>query len=166
MARVMLDIDDPATRITLQTMLEAAGHRVSTEGEVVIADTARKAIRHASNMPSLTLANASEIRDAVAAMREGVYGYVFVPFQPGEVEIMVERAASIGCAGARREQPPDIAKTAESLEEAEMRLILDTLRRCKYNHTEAARLLGIGRNTLWRKLKNMPQSERQVGGFQ
>jgi DNA-binding NtrC family response regulator len=86
-------------------------------------------------------------------MRQGVYGYLFVPFQPGEAGIMVQRAAQWRTGVSPRPAPetPPVMGTAE----AEARLILDALRQCKNNHTRAARLLGIGRNTLWRKLKRI-----------
>ena len=45
------------------------------------------------------------------------------------------------------------AGTLMSLPEAERRHILFVLRSCNGQHHEAARVLGIGRTTLWRKLK-------------
>lgn len=47
-------------------------------------------------------------------------------------------------------QPP----TAQSLEEAERRHIQAALQACGGNQAEAAKRLGIGRNTLWRKIKS------------
>jgi DNA-binding NtrC family response regulator len=43
--------------------------------------------------------------------------------------------------------------TGASLEDIEKRHILSVLESCKNNQAEAAKKLGIGRNTLWRKLK-------------
>jgi len=40
------------------------------------------------------------------------------------------------------------------LKEIERQYILDTVTACNDNYDEAARVLGIGRTTLWRKLKN------------
>jgi len=91
-------------------------------------------------------------------MRAGVYGYLFVPFQPGEAGIMVQRALEFrGLATPGTQPVTDEAKPSKSLGEEEERLILDTLRRCKNNQARTARVLGIGRNTLWRKLKKMKQ---------
>ena len=45
-----------------------------------------------------------------------------------------------------------------TLEEVETRHILATLRRCRHNQSEAARILGIGRNTLWRKRKKIREA--------
>ena len=41
----------------------------------------------------------------------------------------------------------------KSLEQVELDYIKQVLRACKFNQARAARILGIGRNTLWRKLK-------------
>ena len=43
--------------------------------------------------------------------------------------------------------------TPGSLEEVEKALIAETLKRCKGNRSMAARRLGIGRSSLWRKIK-------------
>ena len=56
-------------------------------------------------------------------------------------------------------RPPESQQESLTLAEAEQRFILDTLRRCKYNQARAARMLGIGRNTLWRKLKQARQAD-------
>ena len=154
MARVQLMIDDLTHRLTLRTILEADGHEtVSERAEVVITDDRAKAPAYARERPCLVLATAHDIRAAVDAMREGIYGYLFVPFQPGEASIMIERALR-PAAPSRR--PLSTQKTGPtSLDAAEAALIRRTLRQCKNNHTQAARLLGIGRNTLWRKLKKM-----------
>jgi DNA-binding NtrC family response regulator len=160
MARVQLVIDDVANRLTLKAILEAEGHRtVEVDPDVVVVDGATAAVEWAQQMPALTLAAAAEIRDAVAAMHKGVYGYIFVPFQPGEAGIMVQRAAQSrfhgsGAPETAAGQGPDWAPM--TLEEAEVQHILTTLRHCKNNRARAARLLGIGRNTLWRKLKQTP----------
>jgi DNA-binding NtrC family response regulator len=95
-----------------------------------------------------------DIPAAVLAMRKGVYGYIFLPLQPGEAGLMVERAGESGGAPAAGEPAPE-----GRIDDAESRLILSTLRQCKYNRTRAARVLGIGRNTLWRKLKKMGWGE-------
>ena len=43
----------------------------------------------------------------------------------------------------------------EDIEDKENQKILDTLARCNGNKSEAARQLGIGRSTLWRKLRKL-----------
>jgi DNA-binding NtrC family response regulator len=151
MAKVMLDISDGAQALTLRSLLARAGHSlVDDEPDVTMCDDAARAVRRAPQGPTLLLATASELRQAVDAMRQGVYGYLFVPLVPGEAEEMVRRAAMRDAApGPAREFRP------ESLEEAEGRHIQAMLRHCRGNQAQAARLLGIGRNTLWRKLKKM-----------
>jgi DNA-binding NtrC family response regulator len=83
-----------------------------------------------------------------------------------ELENAIERAAIL----ARREEigpddlPPHVAAGLQlgpspalprqvSLAEAEREHILQTLERFGRNHSGAAEALGIGRTTLWRKLK-------------
>lgn len=153
MARVELAIADPASRLTLKAMLEAEGHTVTeAEPEVVICDDVPTAVQRSPERPVLVLAPYAEVRDAVTAMRQGVYGYILLPFQPGEAALMVERAL-----GRNRSTPED--KAPPKLEEVESKHIQEVLRLCKNNRAEAARVLGIGRNTLWRKLKKMGGAE-------
>ena len=132
-------------------MLRAAGHVIVPDGgDVAVTDHPVRAVREARERPALVLAAAGDIASAVDAMRRGVYGYIFVPFQPGEAALMVARALNAGKA-----PPPAAGNDAEaaSLEDAERRHIEAVLRDCRGNRAEAARRLGIGRNTLWRKLR-------------
>ncbi len=155
MARVEISVDDPGDRVTLRSMVRAAGHEAVTDNaDVVVTDDFEDAVLRSSGCPTLVLATANEVPRAVAAMRRGVYGYIFVPFQPGETEIMIERVVG-GQTGSTKKETPGLGPGPMTLEEAEERHIIDTLRRCKNNRTEAARVLGIGRNTLWRKLSKM-----------
>ena len=158
MTRIRLQIEDPAMRITLVVMLKAAGHEVIAEApQITIADNAAAAIKAAASGPSLLLAAASGIGEAVEAMKHGVYGYIFVPLQPGEAALMVERAAG----AVRGEQETPHGKT--NLKEVERRHILHVLRQCRGNRVKAATLLGIGRNTLWRKLRQFSITEDDEG---
>jgi DNA-binding NtrC family response regulator len=152
MARVQLSIDDPASLTTLRTLLEADGHTIDEKSpQVYITDDTFKAIERSKTLPTLVLARATEVREAVTAMRQGVYGYLFVPFQPGEAGLMVRRALG--------EHRPESAPEMTTLDEVETRHILSVLRQCNNNQGKAARVLGIGRNTLWRKLKRVNTSE-------
>jgi len=145
MARVQLLIDDGAQRMTLAATLEAAGHSIVESGaEVLFSSSAEAGVRRARECRVVLLATASGVPDAVRAMREGVWGYVFVPLQPGEAVMAVQRALASGAAAVEDQRP---------LEEVEMEHIQRVLRKCKNNQAKAARMLGIGRNTLWRKLK-------------
>ena len=60
---------------------------------------------------------------------------------------MVARAAGT-TANPETAAPPPV-----KLDDVERLHILAVLRKAKGNQAEAARLLGIGRNTLWRKLR-------------
>lgn len=151
MAKVALQIADPADRYTLKAMLETAGHTIVEDSpDVWISDSARRAIETAARAPTLVLATAAGVPEAVEAMREGVFGYIFRPLQPGEAGIMVARA--LGATGSAPSAPAAPAQPMP-LAEVEREHILRVFRLCKQNHTATARALGIGRNTLWRKLK-------------
>lgn len=158
MARVRLIIEDPTQHMTLRTMLEADGHIITTEDpEVAIASNPEQAVERARQVPTLLLATASEIPDAVRAMRKGVAGYLFVPIQPGEASVLIQSALR---AGASSSEDNLTAEEMAPLEQVEMDYIQSVLRKCKHNQARAARVLGIGRNTLWRKLKkNAPPSQ-------
>lgn len=151
MARVCLEIDDPSNSLTLKTILEKEGHVVGgLDPDVVVVDNPGRAMDLAAGAPTLILATASEITKAVEVMRKGVYGYIFLPLQAGEAHVMVQRAVRAWASeGAQAEPEPELL----SLEEMERRHIEMVLRSCNHNQAKAARVLGIGRNTLWRKLK-------------
>jgi two-component system response regulator HydG len=55
-------------------------------------------------------------------------------------------------AGAPLGPTPSLPRE-HTLAEVEKTHILQTLERCGWNHSRAAQMLGIGRTTLWRKLK-------------
>jgi len=154
MARIELDLSDRIHSMTLKVMLEAEGHRiVSQDGELLVTDPVPRAAERAGELPVLVLATASQVDAAVQAMRRGVFGYIFLPFQPGEAPLMVRRALE-----SKRPARQEDEEALISLDEAESRHILLTLRACKNNQAKAARVLGVGRNTLWRKLKRIEQS--------
>ena len=84
-----------------------------------------------------------------------------------ELENAIERAAILasGEAITPGDLPPHIASgtglgpapvlaAQQNLAEIEKAHIVQTLERCGWNHSRAAEALGIGRTTLWRKLKD------------
>jgi len=156
MARVQLSIADPTQRITLRTMLEVDGHEVvSQDPDVLICDTGGEAVARSGEAPTLLLSTVGDLPQAVEAMRKGVWDYVFLPFQAGEAAVKVNRAAG---ANHHRSDPDDVPiDKLPSLEAVERDHIMRVLRKCKHNQAKAARILGIGRNTLWRKLKKWNQ---------
>jgi len=147
MARIKLDIKDGTLQITLRALLEADGHSfVSEDPEVVLTDSCERAVDVASYSSTIVLVPYSQVRPAVDAMKKGVYGYALLPLIPGEIQVMVRRAFEYSPV-----KPPD-GKDA-SLTDAERRHILAILLKCRNNKSKAAKMLGIGRNTLWRKMK-------------
>jgi len=137
-------------------MLEAAGHSVvEADGEVFFADSVDVALAHRNQGPVILLASAAAVPEAVRAMRSGIWGYVFVPLQPGEAPMAVERALATPVNNADEAAP----ESMKPLEAVEMEYIQTVLRKCKHNQARAARILGIGRNTLWRKLKKEREEE-------
>jgi two-component system response regulator HydG len=56
--------------------------------------------------------------------------------------------------------PAPVLPREQTLDEVEKTHILQTLERCGWNHSRAAEVLGIGRTSLWRKLKEYQIEER------
>lgn len=162
MAQIGFHIADPAIRMTLKVMLEAEGHQIleaATGVPLLISDDPAWATEKVSSDAAvLLLSNTEHLPATLRAMRAGVYGYIFLPFQPGEAGLMVQRALEQH--GADESTVPRSAPTLRTLEEVEAEHILDTLRQCKNNQAKTARVLGIGRNTLWRKLKKIETMQR------
>lgn len=97
-----------------------------------------------------------------SAAAEALKAYPW-PGNVRELEHAVERALIMaeGPAVEPDDLPPEIqgaqpqaAQITENLEEVEKRHIISALKACKNNQVEAAKRLGIARNTLWRKLKS------------
>lgn len=147
-------------RMTVGALLKAAGYQISNDApQVTITDTADMAVRLSSSCPALLLASISTVPEAIAAMKRGAYGYILVPLLPDETVLMVERA--LAAVPGNRVEDGD-----QSLQEAERRHILAVLHRCRGNQVRAAKRLGIGRNTLWRKLKQYaPPGEKEGAGL-
>lgn len=144
MIRVALQLIDPNQRLMLHAMLERANCAVGPDRpDVVICDDFDEAIRQSDGTPSLVVTSLIDVPRAVDAMTRGVWGYITFPFQPEEAAIMVRRAVTTR---------PEIAFEPRPLAEVEAEHIRAVLRHCNGNRSRAAKMLGIGRNTLWRKL--------------
>lgn len=165
MVKVLIVVDNPVDRLTLRAILEAEGLTVDERaGDVAITDSASRAIELARALPTLVLCHATEVEAAVKAMRNGVHDYILRPFVPGEASLKVHRAAASGDVQPMPVAPVtvDPAKMPD-LATVEREHIERVLRACKHNHTQAARVLGMGRNTLWRKLKRFAEEEESRG---
>jgi DNA-binding NtrC family response regulator len=90
-------------------------------------------------------------------MKEGVFGYIFVPFQPEEASMMIERALGLW----KVDKNPS-KNTSPSLIELESEVILKTFAECHFNRSKTAQQLGIARNTLWRKLKRIKSQQKNI----
>ncbi len=116
---------------------------------------------------------AARMRKPVAELsREAMQKLCNYPW-PGnvrELENALERAVALSLdheiAAAelpdhlRQHRAPALSGNARpSLKEMEQRYILETVEHCGNNYDEAARVLGIGRTTLWRKLKEYQAPE-------
>jgi len=157
MARIALQIEDATTRLLLHAMMGHAGHELVQDApDLVIADSPQKAVLAAGQNPTLLLSPAGEVGEAVRAMELGVYGYVLLPLQPGEAPLMVARALAHRHSNSERSAS---AQTIPSLEMLEREHILRVLRVCRGNQARAAQMLGIGRNTLWRKLRKYAEEK-------
>ncbi len=148
MTRVALHLTDPTLRLMLRAMLERADCAVVDDApDVAIHDDFDEAARASEATPTLVVASFSDAPRAVEAMARGVWGYILLPLQPDEAALMVSRAANAGQTEAPFEPRPLAAVESEH--------IRAVLRHCNGNRSKAAQVLGIGRNTLWRKLSAM-----------
>jgi DNA-binding NtrC family response regulator len=152
MARVSLHINDLANRLTLKTLLEADGHSiVLSDAEVAVYDQPEPAAEAAQTTPTLLLAHGHIPESAVRAMAHGVLNLIHLPLMPGEATLLVRRVAAQSGPGSNGGGE---ASTVDwpTMDQVEREHILHTIQHCRSNYTRAARILGIGRNTLWRKL--------------
>lgn len=153
MAAIFLDIADGALRLTLDVMLQVEGHSiVEKDEELLITDSVNRALQAVHTTAVLVLVPVSQVPDAIIAMQQGVQDYALLPLQPGEIPLKVERILARSSRGQRLDDS-DHDPEALLLARVEKEHIFRVLRLCKGNQLQAARRLGIGRNTLWRKLK-------------
>jgi len=109
---------------------------------------------------------ANRMRKPIAALAPEVLQRLRHYAWPGnvrELENVIERAVALTVSptlevadlpvSLREASNPLSVSTRLPLKEIERQYILETVNACNGNYDEAARLLGIGRTTLWRKLK-------------
>lgn len=160
MACVLLNITSAPLRITLEVILQLEGHTLSeVAGDAAVTDSLQRATELAGQYPVLVLVPSAQVADAVGLMRKGVQDYALLPLQPGEVPFKIDRLLRSMSAPAHDGviETGQELKSLAAMEEAHIRL---ALRHCKGNQLQAAKLLGIGRNTLWRKLRRYEEQQR------
>jgi DNA-binding NtrC family response regulator len=109
---------------------------------------------------------AGRMRKPIAALSGEALQRLRLYSWPGnvrELENVIERAVALTSnatldvvdlpAYFREDASPQPAPGRLPLKEIERQYILETVSACNDNYDEAARVLGIGRTTLWRKLK-------------
>ncbi len=159
MARVALYLENTRDKIVLKAILESKGNIVDDKKfDVVITDRADAAKEFCRDYPVIVLASASQIPYAVSLMKVGIFGYIFLPIQPDEVNIMVERAIIYWRSLERGSGKFEI----KTLKEMESEYIRKVYAECGFCKKETAKRLGIGRNTLWRKLRQIKMEESRT----
>jgi DNA-binding NtrC family response regulator len=155
MARIELLIADPTQRVTIQAILESENHTlVDQNPDICLMDLHLWTSPSSKSCPTIVFTPLSQITEAVKAMEEGAWGYVVEPLQPKEIPLTIQRALS-------SDKPSGaVSEEIRLLEDVELDYILSVLKKVKNNQAKAARLLGIGRNTLWRKLKKQQDLQR------
>lgn len=172
---ILIIDDDRAIRLSLSLLLERSGYKcqsVSTEEEALKAarspelqlvildmnltlsttgrqgiDLIRKLRIIAPQAPLIMLSAWGTVPLAVEGMGFGAVDFIPKPWDNRDVVAKVKRALEAAADSA--------AKAAEvvSLEETERRAILKALRTADGNLSEAAALLGITRQSLYRRMK-------------
>jgi DNA-binding NtrC family response regulator len=92
------------------------------------------------------------IADAVTTMKDGGIDYLTKPFDLDVLVAAVARVETqVRSPGARAagDKPPTLA---EAMEEYEKEIIMKTVRGAGERRQRAAKLLGISRKSLWKKL--------------
>jgi len=108
------------------------------------------------------------IPNALTAIREGAYDYIEKPFCPERAEVLIEKL--VERQGLIEEnlslQQKLVARSIsleKNLRQVERNHILNILAQTKGNYTEAARVLGISRMTLYNKAKTYGIQEVRKG---
>ena len=165
MATISLYIENTPLSMTVKAILEAEGHQIVAENAAIrFVDVSLADRVDFSHTPTVLLTPGAEIPQAVQFMKRGAWGYILLPLQPGEAVLTVNRILG----GENNHRVDENATTEElkSLDAIETEYIQFVLRKCKNNQAKAARVLGIGRNTLWRKLKKIHDWHESEGNEQ
>jgi DNA-binding NtrC family response regulator len=104
-------------------------------------------------LPVIVLTSESAIDSAVAAMQLGAYDFLVEPIERTRLLASVRNAVERRRLNVRLSQLEGEEAPALRLEDVERIAIEKALRRTNGNVSEVVRQLGIGRTTLYRKLK-------------
>ncbi len=159
MSRIWINITDAPLAFTVKMLLRNEGHEAvasAREADACVTNDLVSAVEHARALTVVVLVPSSEIPRAVEAMAQGVYGYALLPLIPKELPLVLARALD-----KKSENRSEKDEGWASLAEMERKYIQKVLRHCKYNRTRAAEILKIGRNTLWRKLREFESEDSE-----
>jgi two-component system, response regulator RegA len=172
--RLLVVDDDLSFGAQLERSLSAlapcvVAHAADTEGALALATGGQfDAVVVEPNLPGMTwvrflrdLAGAvggarliiatwfSSAAMATEAIRLGVDEYFVKPTRPDEVAAVL--------AGGHRPTPPDLSPDEPTLDQCSWEYLNHVLRRCDGNISEAARRLGIPRQSIYFKLRKQPR---------
>jgi len=181
-AKVLVVDDEAIIRESLHDWLTEAGYEVFTAGNgpqaleiiereglrIAIADLVmpgmdgiklmKRAKEISPDIEVIIITAYGSLPTAITAIREGAYDYIEKPFCPERVEILIEKLVehqklieknlSLQQKLVARSIPLE-----KNLRQVERNHILSVLAQTKGNYTEAARVLGISRMTLYNKAK-------------
>jgi len=181
-AKVLVVDDEAIIRQSLHDWLNDAGYEVFTaengpqaveiierEGlRIVIADLVmpgmdgielmKRAKEISPDIEVIIITAYGSIPTAFTAIREGAYDYIEKPFCPERAEVLIEklverqRLIKENLALQQKLEARSIPME-KNLRQVERNHILSVLAQTKGNYTEAARVLGISRMTLYNKAK-------------
>jgi DNA-binding NtrC family response regulator len=130
------------------------------------ADGSERLLMERPGLPVALFADRDANRTAEAAVRRGVFDYLPWPLDPHRLRVilahaiermrLLERIRRLEAAASPEVDLPD--GNLRAIDRLEKRAIVDALRRSNGNVREAARLLGFGQATVYRKIKryNIP----------
>jgi DNA-binding NtrC family response regulator len=139
----------------MQALSQAKPHAICLDASLpgLSGPTAIELIRKRSaNSRMILLSSDRNVRGAVDAVRAGAWDYLTKPVTTDALVQCVTEALSSGRSNGSTSAMIDI-DAAITLDELERAAIEAALRRTRGNVTRAMKQLGIGRTTLYRKLK-------------
>ncbi len=182
MAKVLATDDDEDVLQTIKEALQFRGHSVlvaasapealallaNEEVDIVLADIAMPGMdglelcghitKNRPNVRVIIITGKPNLDVAIASIRAGAYDFLVKPLTADPLFAAIDRAdprRPPGSTGAATEARDAV----QSLRELERRHIMETLRKAEGNKTVAARMLGIDRTTLYRKLSEIETTE-------